>query len=98
MPRFRQLDFSVLVASCCHHRLLLSWWHALCYSDARDKVLYALGRLLDSLVDVLTMSSGDEGIDVTIRDEFTAKLGTLLKGAVDDEDLFASRTVRWFTV
>ena len=65
-----------------------------CDSDARDKMLYALGRLLDSLVDVLAIPSSSEGVENTVREELTGKLGNLLKGSADDDDLFASRTVR----
>ena len=63
-------------------------------SDSRDKLLFALSRLLDSLVDVLATLPGSDGIENTMRDELTAKLGGLLKGSADDEDMFASRTVR----
>ena len=64
------------------------------HSEARDRLLHALGRLLDSLVDVLAIPSSSEGVENTVREELTSKIANLLKGSADDDDLFASRTVR----
>ena len=63
-------------------------------SDARDKLLYALGRLVDSLVDVLLTPSSKEGVGSTIRQALISQLGELLNSSADDDDVYASRMVR----
>ena len=63
-------------------------------SDARDKLLYALGRLVDSLVDVLLTPSSKEGVGSTIRQALISQLGELLNSSADEDDVYASRMVR----
>ena len=63
-------------------------------SDARDRLLYALGRLLDGLVDVLTIGASTEGVDASLRDDLTAQLASLINGSDDERDVFAMYTVR----
>ena len=45
-------------------------------SEARDRALFALCRLVDALVDV-TSGLGNDGVDATVRDELTAALAAL---------------------
>ena len=68
------------------------WWYR--DSDARDRLLVALSRLLDSMVDVLALGASTEGVDAALREELTAKLSGLLGGSDDERDLFAVYTVR----
>ena len=60
-----------------------------CGSDARDRLLYALGRLLDAMVDTLALNSKDEGLSTTPRDgttrtELQDKLDELRSDCKDD--------------
>ena len=61
-------------------------------SDDRDRILFAVCRLLDALVDVLMVCSGDEGVDAV----YTTKLKTKLEAVLNDSaanDLFAVNMV-----
>ena len=67
-------------------------------SDARDRLLYALCRMLDALVDVVAAvarSRGGalEGVDASVRDDVFTKLSGLLSGTADANDLFAMSMV-----
>ena len=63
-------------------------------SDTRDRLLYTLGRLLDSFVDVVAAVtfSSEEGIDASLRDELTGLLSRL--DNLTGTDLFVSYMVR----
>ena len=65
-----------------------------CDSDARDRLLVALSRLLDGLVDVLALGTSTEGVDATLRDDLSVKVAGLLGGSDDESDVFATYTVR----
>ena len=63
-------------------------------SDARDRLMVALSRLLDGLVDVLALGSSTEGVDAALRDGLATKVAGLLGGSDDERDVFATYTVR----
>ena len=63
-------------------------------SDARDRLLVALGRLLDGLVDVLAIGASTEGIDAAVRDDLAAKVSSLVGGSDDERDVYAVYMVR----
>ena len=63
-------------------------------SDDRDRALFAVCSLLDAMVDVLMVCSGDEGVDADVKDELITLLDTIMNDS-DSDDLYATNMVRY---
>ena len=63
-------------------------------SFLRTNLLYALARLVDSLVDLLSVAKPDDGVDKKWKDDLADVLSTFPSGTAEDDDLAVNNVVR----